>query len=202
MRPDQFERKFKSMKRAAKNLEQIVDHVHKMIALKDGKLRIELQKVNLRSIFEESEFIFKAKLAEKDISIRWDIDDSASLDVLAEPASLGNDVINNLLSNAIKFSPEHSEIFIKVGIENGEVHLTIKDSGIGMPQEILDQLFDPNAQTSRPRTKKESGTGYGMPIVKSFIDAYGGTISVESIEQTSEDDPDAGTTFEITLKAA
>ena len=71
-----------------------------------------------------------------------------------------------------------------------------------MPQEILDQLFDPNAQTSRPGTKKESGTGYGMPIVKSFIDAYGGTISVESIEQTSEDDPDAGTTFEITLKAA
>ena len=75
------------------------------------------------------------------------------------------------------------------------------DDGIGIPDSILTKLFDDEAKTSRPGTGGEPGTGFGMPIVKSYMDLYEGQIEVLSKVKT-EDNGESGTTFNLLFKIA
>jgi signal transduction histidine kinase len=77
--------------------------------------------------------------------------------------------------------------------------ITIKDSGIGMPDEIRHNVFKKDKQTSRIGTEGEKGTGFGMPLVKNYMEHFGGKIKVESKDIESFPD-DHGTTFTIYFK--
>ena len=77
--------------------------------------------------------------------------------------------------------------------------IEIKDEGIGMPQEIIKNLFSENAQTNRIGTKNETGTGFGMPLAKYFINEYGAEIEIISQEKVNKTD-DHGSTFLIKFK--
>lgn len=79
--------------------------------------------------------------------------------------------------------------------------ITIEDQGAGMSPELLEKLFDPRHNFSRPGTEGEQGVGYGMPLAKAFLDAFGATIHVAS--KTIQTDPEAsGTVFRIFIQAA
>jgi signal transduction histidine kinase len=81
-----------------------------------------------------------------------------------------------------------------------DVTLKIRDRGTGIPGNILRDIFSLSRATSRPGTDNEEGTGFGMPLVKKFIDIYGGSIEVESVD-TDEDPDNSGTTVAIRLKS-
>jgi signal transduction histidine kinase len=85
----------------------------------------------------------------------------------------------NLLSNAAKFT-ERGEIKVAAWQENGNVKLTVSDTGIGMKQEALNYIFDEFRQADMSSTRKYGGTGLGLAIVKRFINLMGGDIGVES----------------------
>ena len=84
---------------------------------------------------------------------------------------------------------------------NDQIILTMTDDGIGIPESILTKLFDDEAKTSRPGTEGEPGTGFGMPIVKSYMDLYEGRIEVLS-KVKDETTEDSGTTFNLYFKIA
>ncbi|MCM8530541.1 MAG: ATP-binding protein [Lentisphaeraceae bacterium] len=101
----------------------------------------------------------------------------------------------NLLSNAIKFTPSSGDISMSI-VEQGEKALiTISDSGIGIPKEMIPKLFDKYTEASRSGTDGEASTGLGMSIVKELIESNKGTITVESSE-------DEGTTFSLLFPCA
>ncbi len=85
------------------------------------------------------------------------------------------------MTNAIKFSPRGSTIKIttKQDVE-GQIKVYISDPGVGMSTELVDDLFDLSKPTSRDGTEGERGTGFGMPLVKKFMQKYGGEISINS----------------------
>jgi signal transduction histidine kinase len=85
----------------------------------------------------------------------------------------------NLLSNAAKFT-EKGEIKVAAWRENGNVKLTVSDSGIGMKREALDYIFEEFRQADMSSTRRYGGTGLGLAIVKKFINLMGGEIGVES----------------------
>jgi len=85
----------------------------------------------------------------------------------------------NLLSNSAKFT-EKGEIKVSAWQDNGNVTLTVSDTGIGMKKEALDFIFDEFRQADMSSTRKYGGTGLGLAIVKKFINLMGGEISVES----------------------
>ncbi len=119
--------------------------------------------------------------------------------VLEVKTSFINSVILNILTNAIKFSPGGSTVNIFGEKSGSSILLRVCDRGIGMPENILQKIFSLGHATSRPGTDKEEGTGFGMPLVKKFIDIYGGSIVVESVEG-SRDQDNSGTTVTISLK--
>jgi signal transduction histidine kinase len=116
---------------------------------------------------------------------------------LAEKSSLTYQVLNNLVSNAIKFSDPGSMIKLTISEENNSIFVQIKDAGVGIPADLLGSIFDPKKQTTRDGTQGEKGTGFGMPIVRSYIERFGAHIQVES-KTKQESSQDHGTT--VTLK--
>jgi len=92
-------------------------------------------------------------------------------------------IVYNLLSNALKFSPPDSRITIQVQKmeESRQMRLSIADQGIGIEAENLDRIFNEFEQIENPLTKKQSGTGLGLPIVKKLTELHHGTISLQSV---------------------
>lgn len=186
---------------AANIQSEILNQVRNLEALASGKLELKLEPVNFDEVVEKALFLFKEKINEKNLELVIN-NEAGSHKFLAEPVSFSTSVFNNLISNAIKFS--HSEGKIEVTLEKKNDHyleLKVQDHGIGMPEELKQNIFRSDKPTSRPGTSGEKGTGFGMPLVKSFVEQYQGSISLESVEKDS-DPRHCGTTFILKLKKA
>ncbi len=160
---------------------------------------IELSGYNLDYMFYLSQTILRRQISEKNITIEVNVD--KNLEVLVDHASFVNSVLNNILTNAVKFSYPDSKVLVNVAREGDFVTISIRDFGVGMPEELKNNLFDLNAKTSRQGTAGETGTGFGMPLMRNFVKAFGGSLEIFSKEKT-EDSEDHGTEIKLTLKAA
>ncbi len=180
---------------AADNSLNVIDLIRNMMAL-EGK-KIELTGINLHEAVEISLTILKHKLDRKNIIVETSID--RELSVLTEQVSFINSVIINILTNAIKFSHNGSPVSISAEKTGPDVLIKIRDRGTGMPGVILRNIFSLSHTTNRPGTDNEEGTGFGMPLVRKFVEIYGGSLEVESVDEN--DDPEnSGTTVSIWLK--
>ncbi|UKT66056.1 sensor histidine kinase [Pedobacter mucosus] len=97
-------------------------------------------------------------------------------------------VISNLVTNAIKFSPNNSTIEVEMKVEANNAIISIKDYGIGIPEEMKEKMFNINKETMRQGTEGEKTYGMGLVISKQIIEAHGGKIWFDSLESK-------GTTF-------
>ncbi len=180
----------------AENGLNIIELIRRMRSLDEKGLQLDPNPVNLKKLIEKSLGILKARIATKNIDIAIDI--PAEIRVHVESVSFVNSVINNLLSNAIKFSQTGGKIEISAKENDREISLNIRDHGIGMPEALCANLFDIRKATSRPGTNGEPGTGFGMPLVKKFIESYDGRLSVSSAESKTSPD-NHGTVVEVIL---
>lgn len=181
---------------AAGNALRLIDLVRKMRRLEDKSEELLLDYIPLSALVNESLCILEQQFAKKNISV--DVNVPEGLMVKVEEVSFVNSVMNNVLSNAIKFSFKGSVISISASLEKGIAIIEICDSGIGMPEDVLKNIFSVSLSVSRAGTDGEIGTGFGMPLVKKFIEAYGGRLEVSSIEKNGES-PGHGTTVRIYL---
>jgi two-component system, sensor histidine kinase and response regulator len=173
----------------------IIDNVRKMNSLNEGKMKLSLQHFNLRSAIDASILILSQKIKEKDITINLNV--SEEFEIFGDASIFTHSIISNLLTNAIKFSNPKMPIEIYASKEREFIKLSIQDQGIGIPKGILNDIYSLTKPTSRLGTNGEKGTGYGMPLVKRFIEAFGGSIHIESKDETH---PDHGTTIILYLK--
>lgn len=154
----------------------IINLVREMRTLQEKTL--ELEKVNLYKSMQESVILLGDRFERKKVQLVINV--AKDLQVMAEKRSLINSVINNILTNALKFSFENSQVEVNASEHDDAIILIIEDYGIGIPSNLLSQIFDISKSTNRPGTNDEIGTGFGMPLIKSFVDFYGGKIEIES----------------------
>jgi signal transduction histidine kinase len=174
----------------------IIELTRKMQALEIGKLSVDIKGVNLKNSFEKSLKILSERIESKKILIEVEIPDS--IEILADETSLINSIFSNILTNSIKFSNESGLVKVSVNTIHDNIIMIIRDFGVGIPKDILQNIFSESFETSRVGTNGEIGTGFGMPLVKKFIDAYGGSIEVVSTTEGT----DTGTTSILTFKSA
>ncbi len=172
----------------------IIELTKKMQAIETGKFSLDLVPVNLDQAIKKSLIILRERIETK--KIKLDLNHKKDQVVLADETSLVNSILNNILTNSIKFSKEGSSISLNTKEEAENLIVTISDKGIGMPADILHNVFDESVETSRQGTDGESGTGFGMPLVKKFMEAFGGSISLTS--STAENE--SGTTTTLVFK--
>lgn len=181
-------------KSASDSMLEITQNVRKMYAVSKGKANVDLTMTSLDTAVHYVQKVYASDLEKKQLKLQYDLDKIKNYFVQVEPVSFNNQVFGNIISNAIKFSPVGGKISVDVfGAPNGRICVEVKDHGIGIPKSLQDHLFDINKKTSRTGTGGESGTGFGMHIMKSFVELYGGEIFVDSKESL-------GTTIRINLK--
>jgi signal transduction histidine kinase len=198
--PDQTQRGIDIASQATEAMIEITQNVRKMYAISKGKADMDLVPFSLVEGIQYVRKVCGEELEKKKIIIDFDQEKYRDIFVQVEPVSFKNQVLCNLISNAIKFSGEGKTITITAEvIQKKYIQICIADEGIGMPNSILTNLFDINSKTSRTGTRGETGTGFGMHIMKSFMEMYEGEVTVESIERT-KDNPRSGTTFKLLLR--
>ncbi len=131
----------------------------------------------LATIVKQNMDLLRAQAERKQITLRNQVADETM--VYADPRML-NGVIRNLLSNALKFTQPGGTIEVSAQSQEHNVEMTVSDTGIGMDQTCLDNLFRIDAKTSRSGTADEEGTGLGLILCKEFVEKNGGAIRVES----------------------
>jgi signal transduction histidine kinase len=149
------------------------------------------QYVDINMLLSHSVELLRFKAAEKNQKIM--------LDVLEAPEELYISrekiwrVLSNLISNAIKFSPQGGVISAKITLIEGDIQISVNDHGIGIPDNIKDQVFHMFTEAKRPGTLGEKSFGLGLSISKQIIESHNGEIWFDS-------DPANGTTFYVRLK--
>jgi two-component system sensor histidine kinase BaeS len=108
-----------------------------------------------------------------------------------DPERIGQ-VLRNLLSNAVAHTPQGGEIAVTGRAGDGEVSVSVRDTGAGIPAEHLPYVFDRFYRADPSRARQTGGAGLGLAIVRQLVVAHGGTISVTS-------EPGQGSTFTFTL---
>ena len=162
-----------------------------------GKLEIERYPFDLRRCLEEAMDLISAEAGEKNINLAYFIDDSVPASLVGDVARL-RQILANLLSNAIKFT-HRGEVVINVSAVprrdvGHDVLFAIRDTGIGIPADKLDMLFQSFSQVDASTTRKYGGTGLGLAISKRLAEMMGGTMWVESTVG-------GGSTFFFTIAA-
>ncbi len=161
--------------------------------MESDKLVLEEQIFNLRSCVEESIDLIAIKAAEKGLNLAYSIDKNVPEAIIGDSGRL-RQVMGNLLSNAVKFT-DKGEVTLSVSIdESNEVHFAVLDTGIGIPQGSMHQLFQPFSQMEPSTTRLYGGTGLGLAISKKLVEQMGGRIWAESHEGI-------GSTFHFAIKA-
>lgn len=195
--PAFFENVKDNLKISTQNGLDLIALVRELRAIEEGKIKIDLKSHSLYELITESLNILSKKIEDKKIKIQ--VSANKSITVMVERVSFVNSVLNNLITNAVKFSDVGSSIQIQAEEKKDNILLKVIDQGIGIPEELLKNIFDMTKTTNRKGTEGETGTGFGMPLIKKFIEIYGGEIEIDSQPQTIESG-NQGTTVSLLLK--
>ena len=168
----------------------LVNDILDMEKIQSGKLEYAIRPEPLGVIVEQAVAASRGYCPEKTIEVEFinDLeDDIAEID----PDRL-HQVLGNLLSNALKFSPNASTVTVRLAAMDGAARISVEDRGPGIPKDFQPRIFNKFEQATSGPTRRSGGTGLGLCIAKSIVEAMGGQIGYETVENV-------GTTFHLDL---
>ena len=168
------------LKRSEERLEFLIDDLIQFSLASRGEMNISPHPIEIGQLVQTSIGRVSQKIKDKDIQLKVDVP-SKLPEVKADNKKLAW-VMNQLLDNAIKFTPHGGRIHIQAYANGGYVKVAITDTGIGIPADRVDEIFEPFHQLDGSNTRRYSGTGLGLTMVRHIIEAHGSSIEVESLE--------------------
>lgn len=174
-----------SIKSGGKNLLLLINDILDLSKIEAGKMSFKYEPVNPFSLINEIRQIFSLKITEKNLDFVIDVDEKIPASLILDEVRL-RQVIFNLIGNAIKFTDQG---FVKFSVEKLEssddgsqidLKVTVEDTGIGIPPDQHEVIFDAFQQQSGQNTRKYGGTGLGLSISKRLVEMMGGTIHLTS----------------------
>ena len=190
LRPDQTEKRDKHIERiksSVKNLTSILDDFLSLEKLEQGKIEVHHTAFELKAFLEDAieETDDMRKRKRQTINLQFEGER-----IVSQDRKILKNVMLNLLTNAIKYSPEEKDIDVRAVVQDNTVTLTVKDEGIGIPEEAQQNLFTKFYRAGN--AVNIQGTGLGLHIVKRYVELLEGHIDFQSRENE-------GTTFFVTF---
>jgi len=186
--------RYKLILRNTENLQSLIDQLLELTQLEAAAIPIKAKKENLSKHLRGLAYTFKSFADEKNINLTFK-DDADSLIAWVDSDKLEK-IINNLLSNAFKFTPKDGSVTInilkKVVNEKEYAEIKISDTGIGIPKQKLDKIFDRFYQVDDSIQRAYGGSGIGLALVKELVDLHKWNITVTS-------EVNKGTEFTLTI---
>jgi signal transduction histidine kinase len=166
---------------AATQLQLLIEDMVNLTHLQAGSAELELNEFNLQELIQEAIEAQRQFAATKSIEFSQSLP-VAVMRVRADREKIGI-ALNNLLNNAIKFTPVGGRIRVAVRPQTGMVAVSVADTGIGIPANELEHIFDRFHQVESHLTRQEGGMGLGLSIARGMIELHGGRIWAESVEE-------------------
>lgn len=176
--PNDIRKMASEMKNSASSLFRLIENLLQWASIEQGIVRFNPEVVQLKFIVKECLDLTNELAKSKDIEIICSLPED--IKIYADVNMLQT-IIRNLVSNAVKFTPNKGKINLSARVNHGNsIEISIQDSGIGMSEAIIENLFQVNSQTNRVGTNGEPSTGLGLIICRDFIQKHGGELMVES----------------------
>jgi signal transduction histidine kinase/ActR/RegA family two-component response regulator len=183
-------------KRSAETLLELIDNVLDLAKIEIGKLSLEKIEFNLEQALRKTAELFSNRAALKGLTFHYEISEKLPVKVIGDPTRLGQ-VITNLLGNALKFTQQGEIRFqaYPLSIDNAvlKMRCEVSDTGIGIPDEAHQKIFESYSQADDSTTRKFGGTGLGLAICKQIVSLMNGSIAVVKSA------PEQGTTIGFTV---
>lgn len=176
---------FERLERGTAALNRLLNDLVDFSGVRCGQLRVKLGRLSLARLVEEAVENYQAEAAEGKICLTWSVPE---VELRGDGGRL-NQLLSNLISNALKFTPSGGRIEIGADVKSEVITLRVRDTGKGIPPDLLPHIFDRYWQA--PATA-DGGRGLGLYICKGIAEAHGGRIRVES-------EVGKGTTFTLSL---
>lgn len=176
----------------SKKTYNLLENLLQWARTQSNNIEFKPARVSINALLKQNLLLFLETYRRKKITVEEEI--RSNCFAYADENMIST-VLRNLLSNAIKFTPDEGKIFVRCKIENNFIIVEIEDTGIGMDQEIIVNLFRIDKNLSQLGTSGEKGTGLGLIICKDFIEKNGGKIWVTS-------EKDKGSLFAFTIPQA
>ena len=183
---------------SAESLLSIINDILDFSKIEAGKLEIEAIPFDLRESLGETMKSLSVRAHQKGLELIYDVQSDVPEALIGDPGRI-RQVLVNLVGNALKFT-EQGEVFINVEEESQEdsitcLHFLVKDSGVGIPADKQEKIFEPFSQADGSMARRYGGTGLGLTICTRLVAMMGGAIWVES-------QPGQGSTFHVTCRLA
>jgi signal transduction histidine kinase len=181
------------IQRSKNHLDRLVSDVLSFAKLGAGRLEIHISSIDVKAILTSVVDMVTPQLAEKQLTL-------ASLSVpagirVAADVDKTRQILVNLLANALKFTPPGGRIAVEVAERDSRVSISVSDTGIGVPEDQLERIFEPFAQAKRALQAADAGVGLGLAISRQLARAMDGDLTVRSAVNK-------GSTFTLTLPVA
>jgi signal transduction histidine kinase len=178
----------------AGRLRRLIEDLQELSRAEAKQIPVSLHPVDPRTLAQSAVWIVKSRFEERQIELKLSVPDSLPLVVADEERTV--QVLTNLLGNALRYSSPPGEVEVSARHQDGMMLFQVRDTGIGIAAEHLPHLFERFYRTDRARTREAGGSGIGLTIARSLVEAMGGQIWAES------PGPGQGATFSFTLPLA
>ncbi|MBO6024669.1 MAG: response regulator [Bacteroidales bacterium] len=183
------EKEFSSIQQSADHILNLLTNLLEYSSLEQGKLQINNEAFNLRQLCDETAEMFEPIARHKNLQFIYEPSFEEECTILSDRLKI-KQILSNLISNGIKYTLEGSVTF-KVRMGRNLIVFDITDTGVGIPQDKLEEVFKPFVRIETYNQFAE-GSGYGMSVVKGLVDLLGGEIHIES-------EVDKGSHFEVRI---
>ena len=191
---DLLERALHVIERNATAQAKMIDDMLDMARIVAGKLRLEMEPVDLLGIVLAAVDVVMPSANAKLIAVHTRLDPKVAR-VLGDPDRL-QQVVWNLLSNALKFTPSGGAIEVELQVSGTAARIVVSDTGQGIAEEFLPHVFERFRQNDSSSSRRHGGLGLGLALVRELVELHGGTVTASSAGH------DKGATFTIELPAA
>ncbi len=174
-------------------LSSLINDLLDMSAVLSDKIKLDKSPVSIASILRESIDTAQTQAAVRRIEITFEIDEAGERAMVNGDRTRLLQIFWNLLNNAIKFERDGGRVHVGCEVENAVCRVRVRDYGIGIAAEFLPHVFEHFRQSDSSSTRSYGGLGLGLALVKNFVEAHEGTITVESSGENQ------GTQFTVTL---
>ncbi|WP_245526215.1 PAS domain S-box protein [Methanohalophilus mahii] len=167
-----------NINKSGKHLLYLINEILDLSKIEAGKMEFVCDDFKLNSVFSDIESIISLQAQKKSIDL--EISKSVDIEINADKSKI-KQIIFNLLSNAIKFTDENGRVSMSARkVDRDRVEIAVKDTGIGIPEDKFETIFDPFMQVDASTSRKYGGTGLGLALVKKYVEKHGGEVWVES----------------------
>ena len=186
---EKAERGMETLERNASSLTQIVEDVLDVSRIVSGKIRLDVQPVELPLVVHNAVATVQPAADAKGVRLQTIVDPRAG-PVAGDPERL-QQVVWNLLSNAVKFTPKGGRVEIRLERVDSSIEIVVSDTGIGIRSDFLRHVFERFRQADAGTTRSTGGLGLGLSIVRNIVELHGGSVHVAS------EGTDRGATFRV-----